>query len=204
MPCAKRTIECPEHHVGCTSVAHFLPPADGRHDIRRTAHAFAATGKCNGRISLHQRLRRRHDGLKPRTAEPVYVHCRRFFWHSGPNCDRAAKIHVTRLSINNMAKHHVFNLPAIDARASNRLLRHDLPKLDRRRVGKSPSKGSDGCSRTVQYYDIFHFFTVASFCIKKTALVRCPVQKSFFKKFGSKCSEARHARSGLLPSETRP
>ena len=62
------------HHVERPRIPHLLPEARGLKDIGRTAHAFGPARQREIGIPQHQRLRRRHDGLRARSAKTVDVH----------------------------------------------------------------------------------------------------------------------------------
>ena len=130
----ERVVQRGEHHVDHRRIAHARAPAHALREVRRAAHALGAAAHRDVGVAQHDGLRRRHDRLQPRAAQPVQRQRRRLLRHAGVHRGDAREVHVLRLGVDHVAEHHLADLVAGDAGARQRLAHHLGAEFGRRHV----------------------------------------------------------------------
>ena len=111
---------------------------------------------CKAKIGItqHQGLHDRHDGLRARPAQPVDVHRGRRLWHARLHRGDAAKVHVARFGVDDMAKGDMADLRAFHAGAFQRGLGDGGTKVDGGRSGQRAAESADGGAGAAENDDI--------------------------------------------------
>ena len=144
----ERVVQCADDHIDHLGVAHSRAKAGGQAGIGATAHVFGAAADGDIGIAQQDRLAGRDDRLQAGAAQPVDIESRRAVATAAVKGRHARQVHVLRLGVDNMAKHHVANVLAVYTSARQRFANHQRGQLGGRRVLQAAAEGSNGGAHT--------------------------------------------------------
>ncbi|MDT4841314.1 hypothetical protein FQZ97_751640 [compost metagenome] len=110
-------VQGADHHVHHLGVAHAGAPAHVEAGKRCAAHVFRTPADGHVGVAEQNALRGRDDGLQARAAQPVDVEGGRALGTTAVDGCHAREVHVLRLGVDDMAKHHVAHVLAVHAGA---------------------------------------------------------------------------------------
>ena len=146
-------VQRADHHVDHLGVAHASAPAGVERCVGATAHVFGAAANGDIGVTQQNRLAGRNDGLQAGAAQAVDVERGRALGTAAVDGRDARQIHVFRLGVDHMAKHHMADVRAVHVGAFEGFA-HDLRgQLGRGNVFQTTAKGTDGGARTADNYN---------------------------------------------------
>jgi hypothetical protein len=128
-------------HLG---LAHPRAPAYVRHPVRPAAHRLRATRDDDVGLAGLDRLRRGHDRLNARAAQPIHRECRRLLGDPGGDPHDARHVHVLRRGVDDVAEHHLLDPLRLDAGTVHGSGHRRRAKLGRGDVLQALAVGTDG------------------------------------------------------------
>jgi hypothetical protein len=124
------------------SVSEAITPAATLNEVGRLIHALHAAR--DGRIGVTQKdlLRRRHNRLRPRTANTVHRHRGDGHWQAGLHRRLTGRIHL-RSGLNDIAHRHGLDLVGPEPGSLDRGADRDGAQIRRRHVLQGPAERAD-------------------------------------------------------------